>query len=201
MRLISELSDYVQGIQSGFGVIPEDRKPLLGGLVAYLKDKNPARLNFICTHNSRRSQMSQIWAQVAAHYYGIEVIAFSGGTEATAFHPNAVAAMRRARLSISKGEGDNPPHKVLYSNDVQPLTCFSKKFDDAPNPVEHFAAIMTCSEADADCPFVFGADARIKLLYQDPKMADGTKEEESTYNERCRQVAKEMFYVFSQVKR
>lgn len=80
------------------------------------------------------------------------------------------------------------------------MTCYSKTFDDAVNPSAGFAAIMTCSEADAECPIVLGADVRIKLFYEDPKVSDGSGNEEKVYGERSRQIALEMAYVFSNVK-
>ena len=66
-----------------------DRKTLLDDLTDYVITQtaagSPVRLIFICTHNSRRSHMAQLWAQTAAAYHGVAAIeTFSGGTEATA---------------------------------------------------------------------------------------------------------------------
>ena len=180
--------------------IEESRKPVLEQLVAYIRENEHPNLNFICTHNSRRSHLSQIWAQVFAHHAGINVSTFSGGTEATAFNPNAVAALRRAGLDISDASGDNPRYQVSFAEGIEPMTCFSKTFDDPVNPSSNFAAIMTCSEADADCPYVPGASDRIKLFYEDPKVSDGTPQEQQTYDARCAQIASEMQYIFSRIK-
>ncbi len=180
--------------------IDEPRKQVLEQLVTYIRESKNPQLNFICTHNSRRSHLSQIWAQVLAHHYGIEVSTFSGGTEATAFHPNAVAALRRAGLNIPEETEENPRYKVSFSEEKEPMICFSKTFDDSVNPSTNFAAVMTCSEADAGCPFVPGASLRIKLFYQDPKVADKTPKEAETYDARCAQIANEMKYIFSSIK-
>lgn len=180
--------------------ITDERKLMLNQIVNYIKSSNDPNLNFICTHNSRRSHLSQIWAQVFAHHYRIKIATFSGGTEATAFHPNAVAALKRAGFEITAGEGSNPKYSVSFSEDTDPMICFSKTFDDPINPQSDFAAVMTCSEADADCPLVPGASARIKLFYEDPKVSDGTPEEAKTYDERCAEIASEMNYVFSIIK-
>ncbi|MEQ8907254.1 protein-tyrosine-phosphatase [Ekhidna sp.] len=180
--------------------ITDERKSILNEIVEYIKSAKEPKLNFICTHNSRRSHLSQIWAQTMAYHFGVKVQTYSGGTEATAFHPNAVAAIERAGFKIQKGQGENPPYKVGYSDNADPMTCYSKTFDDPVNPNRGFAAIMTCSEADAECPIVFGADARIKLIYEDPKVSDGTGNEEKIYGERSAQIAAEMHYVFSQIK-
>lgn len=180
--------------------LDESRKAILADLVNYIQRHSNAKLNFICTHNSRRSHLSQVWAQTMAAYFGVEVETFSGGTEATAFHPNAVAALERAGFSIASEGGKNPRYRVQFNEMMEPMVCYSKTYDDSTNPSSGFAAIMTCSEADADCPLVLGADARIKLFYEDPKISDGTPIQVETYDERCRQIAAEMYFVFSQIK-
>ena len=187
--------------------IPDDRREPLDQIAAFVRERKlagqPIRLVFICTHNSRRSHMSQIWAAAAATWYGIDgVETYSGGTEATAFNPRAVAAMRRAGFEIADVPADatNPHYAVGFSADAPALDVFSKTYDWAGNPSSDFAAIMTCSQADRACPFVRGAVLRVSLPYEDPKVADGTPEEAARYDERARQIAGEMFYLFSQVK-
>jgi hypothetical protein len=59
---------------------------------------------------------------------------------------------------------------------------------------------MVCAEANESCPIVPGADFRLGLPYQDPKAFDNTPQQNEKYDERCRQIAREMFYVFSQIK-
>ena len=161
----------------------------------------PADLIYICTHNSRRSHFGQIWAAVAAHYYNIRPVrTWSGGTEATAFHPNAIAALRRAGFEISpKSAVDNPVYQVRYDAESNPLFCFSKIYNDPGNPQHAFAAVMTCSEAENNCPLIPGADVRIALTYNDPKVADHTPQEASTYDARCKQIAREALWLFSQI--
>jgi hypothetical protein len=143
--------------------------------------------------------MSQLWAHTAADYYGLSgVETFSGGTEATAFHPRAVAAMRRAGFRVEKiGQGQNPIYQIWYRGEAPPLPAFSKVYDQAPNPGSGFGAVMTCAQADQACPVVAGAAARIALAYEDPKAFDGTDREAEMYDTRCRQIAREMLYVFS----
>lgn len=179
--------------------IPPDRQMILGEIIDYIKKTDDVRLNFICTHNSRRSLLGQVWAQTFAHYYGVAIESFSGGTEATAFHPNAVEALERVGFGVEKESGENPIYRLSYASEVQPIVCFSKTYDDEVNPRSNYLAVMTCSEADAECPVVFGATARIKLLYEDPKVADGTERQASVYDERCAQIANEMNFVFSQI--
>lgn len=188
-----------------FNHITDERKSAINQLTMYIAQKKQegkkVSLNFVCTHNSRRSHISQIWAQTAAHYYGIDnVETFSGGTEATAFNPRAVEAMKRAGFEITAVKDDeNPVYTVRFSNDAPALTVFSKKYDDDFNPKSDFAAIMTCSHADENCPFIPGAK-RIALTYDDPKDFDGTPEESARYSERVNEIGREILFAFSQVQ-
>ena len=191
------LQAYIDELGSAQGKITSERKVILQELIDYLKEADAPKLHFICTHNSRRSHLSQIWAQTLAHQFGFEIETFSGGTEATAFHPNAVAAIERAGFVVAKEGEQNPKYKVAFSEEIAPMICYSKRFDEAPNPSSGFAAVMTCSEADAECPVVFGADRRIKLFYEDPKVADGTPQEAAAYDRSCRQIGAEMYFVFN----
>lgn len=192
-----EIIEYIENLSPA---LTEDRKQLLDELAAYVKANQAPKLHFICTHNSRRSHLSQIWAQTFADYFGIDIQTYSGGTEATAFHPNAVGAIERAGFKVTQEGEENPRYQIAHTEGATPMTCYSKRYDEAPNPTSDFAAIMTCSEADSECPVVFGADKRIKLFYNDPKVSDGTPDEKATYDERCAQIAAEMKYVFGQLK-
>ncbi|MEQ9423924.1 MAG: protein-tyrosine-phosphatase [Cyclobacteriaceae bacterium] len=185
------------------GQITEERKVQLQVLINYISEKyangQEIKLNFICTHNSRRSQFGQIWAQVAAYYNGIEAKCYSGGTEITAFNEKAVSTLKNAGFKIAMKGDENPLYDVFYSEDVAPVGMFSKVYDDATNPTSGFAAVMTCSHAEENCPFVAGTEKRISLNYDDPKEFDGTAQEVAKYHERSMQIASEMFYVFSQI--
>lgn len=205
-RMYDELSKYIAQREAEFEQIPASRQEELKAMaqrVAALRKKDEAvSLTFICTHNSRRSHLSQIWARVAAEHHGIAPVhTYSGGTEATAFNPRAVSALERAGFRISKTtDDDNPIYHVRYSDKSHPLTCFSKVYDQAPNPQDEFIAVMTCSDADRRCPVVSGAAARIAIAYEDPKVADNTPAEQARYDERCAQIAREMLYAFGQVR-
>lgn len=205
-KMYPELTSYIESIATEMEAIPQERKNQLKKIALFVHTKKqsgePANLTFICTHNSRRSHMSQIWAATAAAYYGIEdgINTYSGGTEATAFNPRAVAAMERAGFNIDNPGGDNPHYRVTYAENGPAMECFSKKYDDPSNANENFVAVMTCSEADKNCPFIPGASLRVATPYVDPKEADGTEEEAATYDARCKQIATEMFYIMSEVK-
>lgn len=186
--------------------IPAERKESLDLIAAFIKERKAAgataELTFICTHNSRRSHLGQIWAAAAAWHFGLDhVRTYSGGTEATAFNPRAVAAVERAGFQVVKTEGKNPVHEVSFAPSAPAERCWSKKYDDAANPQKDFCAVMTCSEADKNCPIVFGALDRISLPYNDPKEADGTPQEAARYDERCLQIAAELWHVMQQAAR
>lgn len=202
-----EIQTYLADRLEEFDQIPDNRKQTLNQLAEFVSlraaEHQPTRLTFICTHNSRRSHLSQVWAAVAAEHFGItQVETYSGGTEATAFNPRAIAALQRAGLKIETVvNGKNPQYAVRFRDTDRPLVCFSKVYSDAPNPQTDFCAVMTCTQADKGCPVVAGCALRMALPFDDPKVADGTPEEANKYDERSRQICREMLYVFSQVNR
>jgi arsenate reductase len=202
-KLLEEVAAFVEIRASEFDQIPAERKKQLGQLANYLRESQSsgksARLVFVCTHNSRRSHMSQLWAAVAAVHYGLEnVETFSGGTECTAFNPRAVSALKRAGFHIElEKAGTNPNYIVTFANHAKPQICFSKVYSDTVNPDSDFCAIMTCTSADKNCPTVPGAVKRIAIPFEDPKVADGTPEEASKYDERSAQICREILYAFS----
>ncbi|GAA4895620.1 protein-tyrosine-phosphatase [Flaviramulus aquimarinus] len=186
--------------------ISEERKAILNPLISYIKDKvktdSPIRLNFICTHNSRRSHLSQIWAQTMATRYNVsKVSCYSGGTEATAMFPKVGETLANQGFQIIKlSEEDNPVYSIKFSENDPAVIAFSKQFSDDFNPASEFAAIMTCSSADKGCPMVFGCDTRIAITYEDPKKSDGTPQQAETYLNRSLEIATEMKFVFSSLR-
>ncbi|MCL9770033.1 protein-tyrosine-phosphatase [Flavobacterium sp. HXWNR69] len=186
--------------------ISDERKVVLQPLMDYIQRKlnvdEEIRLNFICTHNSRRSHLSQIWAQTMTFHFGIQnIYCYSGGTEATEMFPKVSETLVNQGFQFQKlSEGLNPVYAVKFDNNQHPIICFSKTYFDDFNPKSNFAAIMTCNNADEGCPMVFGAEARFPIMYDDPKMFDGTDIEDEKYAERSLQIASEMYFVFSQIK-
>jgi arsenate reductase len=183
--------------------ISSQRKEVLQILIDYIQNKVNSReeinLNFICTHNSRRSQFSQIWAQTAADFFGVPADCYSGGVEVTAFNERAVESIKRSGFRVTKKGIENPVYFIFHSDEGEPISAFSKLYDDPINKASRFAAVMTCSHADENCPFIPGTEHRIPVRYEDPKKYDDTSEEASRYDERSLQIASEMFYVFEQV--
>ena len=203
--LFTEIEQTVSSFN--FDDIPFQRKNILQQLVDFIQlkveNKEDIRLNFICTHNSRRSHLSQVWAQTAAYYYGINnVFCYSGGTEATALFPKVAEVLKNTGFKIQRlSEEINPVYAIKFAENQFPVIGFSKVYDDVFNPEDGFAAVMTCSQADVDCPFITGAQKRIPITFEDPKLFDTTPQQTKKYQERSFQIATEMFYVFSQIKK
>lgn len=203
--MYQKIRQFTQSLESDFKLIPSERRELLAKISGYIQERYnqnaPINLVYVCTHNSRRSHFGQIAAALAANYYHINnVSSFSGGTEATAFNPNAIQALKTIGFEISSdGKGINPTYQVSFGENLT-TTCFSKVYDDEANPKSDFAAIMTCSDAEQNCPFIPGVALRIGTTYEDPKRSDGTPQQDETYLARFRQIATETMYVFSFVK-
>ena len=203
-NLFPEIENVINALN--FEKISEERKTVLQPLVEYIQTKvnnqQDIRLNLICTHNSRRSHLSQVWAQTAAAHYGIKnVFSYSGGTEATAMFPMAAKTLAKQGFQIKTiAEGNNPVYAIKYAANAHPVIGFSKTFDDDFNPQNEFAAILTCSSADQGCPFIAGAEVRIPITFEDPKAFDNSPQQAEKYEERSLQIATELFHVFSQIK-
>ena len=177
-NLFPAISDFITDLD--VLTLTEERKKVLQPLIDYIQQKTTEnktiRINFICTHNSRRSHLSQIWAQTMASYFDINnVYCYSGGTEATALFPVVASTLQNLCFEIEKlAETHNPIYSIKYSANEHPIIGFSKKLDSQFNPSLGFAAIMTCSQADGGCPFIAGAEVRIPITFEDPKAFDNT---------------------------
>ncbi len=201
-----KVASYVEGAIKEFDQIPAERKKALDKIALYVQSRldagQEAKLTFVCTHNSRRSQLAQVWAQTAACYYGVpSTKTYSGGIQVVACNPRTVAALQRAGFEIKKtSEGKNPVYEITYAKSHEPIRAFSKIYSDPPNPSSDFCAVMCCDHADKTCPTVKGCSLRVPILYEDPKKFDDTPKEVAAYDERCHQICREMFYLFSNVK-
>lgn len=202
-QFIEPLQPTLERVAMLADALPQQRREILNDaaqhIAAGIRAGSPPQLIFICTHNSRRSQLGQVWGEIAAAYYDIPGVAtFSGGTAATACNPRTIAALRRAGFSVVQSSlGENPRYLVQYAEGRPAISLSSKRFDGEGNPQHGFVAMMCCSDADEDCPIIPGATARVPLHYDDPKSADGTPEEAARYDERSSQIAAEMFYLMS----
>lgn len=206
MNLHQNINTLCQEFEQGFDLIPTERKEILRSLSQYISQKvkqnETPKIIVVCTHNSRRSHIGQIWLAVGADYFGLPKIeTFSGGTEATAFNIRAVNAFRNIGFEITTADSnqENPLYNIRWQNEMKPYQAFSKSYETPPNPQTDFAAIMVCTEADKGCPIVAGCDFRLALPYDDPKAFDDTDLETAKYNERIKEIGREIFYMYSQV--
>lgn len=202
--LFNEIEAVINSLETS--TIASERKEILQHLIDYIQSKvvikEDIRINFICTHNSRRSHLSQVWAQTMATYFGIKnVICYSGGTEATALFPMVAKTLENSGFQIQTlSEGKNPVYAIKYAENEHPIIGFSKKMDDDFNPKNQFVAIMTCDSANEACPFVPGAEKRIPIMFLDPKAFDNTPQQAEKYQERSLQIATELKYVFENIQ-
>ena len=198
--MFKKLQESCASLERQFDQIPDERKLELEEIGQYINDKinkgEQAELIVICTHNSRRSHMGQLWLHAAAAHYGLESIStYSGGTEATAFNPRAVSALQNMGFDIEKmDDSSNPKYMAKISQDDKGIELFSKRFGADVNPQKNFAAILVCSDADEACPIVLGADGRFPIPYKDPKHADNTASEADAYRNTCMMIGREMLY-------
>lgn len=204
--LFSPLKQYLDIRQKQTDQIPQERKAILIGLadaiLASFESKQKANLIFICTHNSRRSQIAQAFGAAIPHYFDFPGIkSFSGGTSVTEFHPTAVAAMEACGFRLeNQGPPRNPKYSVRWADGSPALIAYSKKFQDSPNPSSEFIAVLVCSQADESCPYVSGAEARISLPFEDPKSADDSPNASVKYSETCDRISTELLFAFDQVR-
>jgi len=203
MLLFENLRETIS--QLNIADIPKERLPVLQTLIDFIQEKKDTgkiiNLNFVCTHNSRRSHLSQIWAQTIAAYFNVEdVNCYSGGTEATALFPKVAEVLIKMGFEISElSGGNNPVYSTKYGADILPIIGFSKTYNHLFNPKSNFAAVMTCSHADENCPFIPGAEKRIPLTFEDPKLFDNSPLQTEKYEERSTQIATELYYIFSKI--
>jgi arsenate reductase len=187
--------------------ITDDRKNLLISIAKKIKEetlnsKPDTYLNFICTHNSRRSQLAQVWAYYAAYYFNLlNIKSYSGGTAVTAFFRNTVKTLQETGFNFQVTEFDhqNPKYKISFDNQHKPLIGYSKLFNDEHNSEAYFA-ITTCSSADENCPFIPEAIWRFHLPFNDPKEFDNTDQEKEAYLKANQQIAGEIYFLFEQLK-
>lgn len=201
--LFTEIEDVINSLD--IALISDERREILKPLIEFIQTKVSAnqeiRINFICTHNSRRSHLAQVWSQALAHHFNIKnIFCYSGGTESTALFPMVAEILQKSGFEIKRlSEDNNPIYSIKYADNQHPIIGFSKKLDDDFNPKSKYVAVMTCDSANEACPYVPGAEKRIALTFKDPKVYDDTPQQAKKYNERSLQIATELFYVFSKI--
>lgn len=212
--LFSKIRQYADLLTTQFDLIEEPHRAAVDELVTWISTNyqsgKPLDVIVVCTGNSRRSILGSTLGNIAAAYYGLPNIRFySGGTHPSAFNLRTVAALKEIGVEIeqlgkeaprgSSGEA-NPIYRVQWGKGMETIE-FSKLYSDAQNPQRGFAAIMVCSQADAECPMVKGAGKRISAPYLDPKEYDGAAFEAAKYAERRDDIGRFMLNVLMQVRR
>lgn len=174
-------------------VPPKDVRPAAEAIATALT-KGPIQLLFVCTHNSRRSQLSE--ALASHRWQGDPRITMrSCGTEQTACHPSTAQALEDLGWEVQDlGNG-----RFQVQRDLTTHNLWSKTFDEVPRDLP-IVAMMTCAEADKACPAIVGAVARIPWRYPDPKIADGTPESRATYRAVAEAIARDLDALYHQLE-
>jgi arsenate reductase len=199
------IQEKMRQIACRFDRITEERKIVLQHLAACIRqsiaDYDRVDMLYVCTHNARRSHFGQVAAALAAAFYGIEqVYTYSAGTETTHVHIQTIKAIEALGCTAHKmDETSNPKYQINFGG-ADLLTCYSKTIHDNVLPMHQYIAVMTCTDAEQNCPFLPLATFRIGLPYTDPKIADGTGNEALIYAACLEEILTESLYVFAQLK-
>ena len=156
-------------------------------ITSRLKLDLKANVVFVCTHNSRRSQIAEVSLRSFLKVLQIpEISVFSCGTEKTGIPDQIVRLLEGLGFEVLKtGE---------FINVGSEITLSSKTFDD-PGLPPNLLAIMVCDHASESCPFVPSFSERISLEFQDPKSADGSPQETVSYENAWKKISREMAYL------
>ena len=198
------VKDFFETSQKNI-VIDDIRKELLlkiANKIAVNFNNNDININFICTHNSRRSQLGQVWSFFAADYFKLPINAFSGGTEITAFHRNTVKTLTEVgfKFDVDEFSHTNPIYRISFSDDNPSLLGFSKLYNNIENKTPYFV-LTTCNNADENCPFIPEAIDRFHVPYIDPKHSDDSAIQDETYLKTSGIIAAQMYYLFNEIKK
>lgn len=203
--MFSLIQEKLREYACRFDSIAVERKIVLQQLALSIRQSiaeyDRADILYVCTHNARRSHFGQVAAALAAAFYGIEQIyTYSAGTETTHVHIQTIKAIEALGCTVLKmNETTNPKYQINFDG-PHTLTCYSKTIHDSMLPKQEYIAVMTCTDAEQNCPFLPLAIARIALPYADPKIADGTGNEALIYFACFEQILTEALYVFALLK-
>ncbi len=136
-------------------------------MAAAAEAEERARVLFLCTHNSARSQMAEgLLRDLAGDRFEVH----SAGTEATHVRPLAIRAMDEVGVDITGQES-----KTLERYLEEPFNY----------------VITVCDDANEACPYFPGAKNRLHWSLEDPSRAEGSEEERLAVFRRVRDEIRE----------
>ena len=113
--------------------LTEERRELLIAISKKIADeyldRGKVNLNFICTHNSRRSQLAQVWSFFYSEYFQLKnIFTYSGGTEATDFHRNTVKTLQKSGFlfDLIGFSHKNPKYLISFEGTKKTFWDFQK---------------------------------------------------------------------------
>lgn len=180
----------------------EELKHLAELIVSEYDDYGEVDIIVICTENSLRSQLVQLWVKSISENYNLDFLnAFSGGTKVTSFNSNMVNALSDYGFSIEKlNDIENPGYLISQSEDDKSTdVMFSKLYDDEFNPEYDFIALIVCDVAAENCPVVEDSSHRLVLPYENVKQFDNTEEQLDKYKEKIEEIGREMMFMIMNV--
>ena len=203
---MTTLFNYISARLAEFDQISYHRRHTLehlGRLIAkQISGQGNTKIVFVCTHNSRRSQLAQVWSTTAALHFTISGISIlSAGTQATEVDQRTIGALDRAGFTWKRSDNPNPIYTLRIDSTGPTISLFSKTLLDSIEGTEDGIAVMTCSSADLACPTIDWVSSRVSLCYDDPKTSNGTLQESDTYDACCLAISREMLYAFSTIQK
>jgi protein-tyrosine-phosphatase len=165
-------------------------------IVRNLEARGQLTLVFGCTHNSRRSILSEVWAHVALAGVHPRLRALSAGSDPQGVAPGTLGALARAGFTIS---ADEQRGWVATAGDLR-LALRSKRFADLELSDVGFGLVVNCSVLDESCPTVPGSFFRTPLIFDDPRAADGTLSADAAYDRCCAEIARTQFALADEVR-
>ena len=206
-KLYPIINEYVRDFPKEFRKIPEDRRYRLNEIVYFLEEQkvenDPWQLLFISTNQSSVSQMAQVWSKAAAYYFGFTNFeSFSAGLDPRTISVKMITSLEKAGFIVYKNNVDGVDvYRIKYSYNLDPIVSFPKKINHVRNPNQDFMAVFVEENADMNVQNIKGTYNRLLLTYDDPVGYEGSEQEQVMYEESCKKVAVEMFYVFSLLRR
>jgi len=136
-----------------------------------------ARVLFLCTHNSARSQMAE---GIMRHLAGDHVEVESAGSEVTYVRPEAIATMADMNIDIS---GQRSKHLREFLG-------------------QHWDYVVTvCDRAKESCPVFPGNPERIHWSFDDPSAVEPEEARKDAYRQTAIELTNRIRILLSLIER
>ena len=196
------INAFISQLKANASTIRVERKKALDHLAAVINrqisEEGSSVVKFVCTHNSRRSQLAEFCMDILARENGLPIMSLSAGTESTAFNPRMVKAIESFGFELIK-YGQEPNPLYIYRISHNDLYYYSKKWDEELINYGKNIIVTVCDDAGENCPVIPSTFERIHLNYKDPKAFDNTPDESKAYSDKVIEIGTEMHYIIEQL--